>query len=38
VVTGGKAYSFYLTTKESQFAESKPIFDEMIGSYALQSS
>jgi hypothetical protein len=35
VVTGGKAYSFYLTTKESQFAESKPIFDEMIGTYAL---
>ena len=38
VVTGGKAYSFYLTTKESQFAESKPIFDEMIGTYALEVS
>ncbi|GAA0508183.1 hypothetical protein Ade02nite_49400 [Paractinoplanes deccanensis] len=35
VVTGGKAYSFYLTTKESQFAASKPIFDQMIKSYAL---
>jgi hypothetical protein len=35
VVTDGKAYSFYLTTKESQFAESKPVFDEMIGTYAL---
>jgi serine/threonine protein kinase len=35
VVTGGKAFSFYLTTKDSQFAESKPIFDEMIKTYAL---
>ena len=34
-MTDGKAYSFYLTTKESQFAISKPIFDEMIGTYAL---
>jgi hypothetical protein len=38
VVTGGKAYSFYLTTKESQFADSKPIFDEMIKTYAVQAS
>jgi hypothetical protein len=38
VLTGGKAYSFYLTTKESQFADSKPIFDEMIKTYTLQSS
>jgi hypothetical protein len=38
VLTGGKAYSFYLTTKESQFAASKPIFDEMIKTYSLQSS
>jgi eukaryotic-like serine/threonine-protein kinase len=38
VVTDGKAYSFYLTTKESQFADSKPIFDEMLRTYALQSS
>ncbi|SNY05960.1 Serine/threonine protein kinase [Paractinoplanes atraurantiacus] len=35
VISGGKAYSFYLTTKESQFAASKPIFDQMIKSYAL---
>jgi serine/threonine protein kinase len=38
VVTGGKAYSFYLTTKESQFADSKPIFDQMIKTYALGAS
>jgi eukaryotic-like serine/threonine-protein kinase len=38
VVTNGHAYSFYLTTKESQFAESKPIFDEMLSTYALQAS
>jgi hypothetical protein len=37
VITGGHAYSFYLTTKESQFGESKPIFDEMIKTYALES-
>jgi len=36
VTTDGKAYSFYLTTKESQFADSKPIFDEMIKTYTLQ--
>jgi eukaryotic-like serine/threonine-protein kinase len=35
VIEGGKAYSFYLTTKESRFADSKPIFDEMMSSYAL---
>ncbi|MGK5679252.1 protein kinase domain-containing protein [Actinoplanes sp. URMC 104] len=38
VIAGGKAYSFYLTTNESQFAGSKPIFDQMIKSYALQAS
>jgi eukaryotic-like serine/threonine-protein kinase len=35
VISGGKAYSFYLTTKESQFADSKPIFDEMVRTYTL---
>jgi eukaryotic-like serine/threonine-protein kinase len=35
VIEGGKAYSFYLTTKESRFADSRPIFDEMANSYAL---
>ena len=38
VVTGGKAYSFYLTTNQSQFAASKAIFDEMIKTYTLQDS
>ncbi|WP_189081666.1 serine/threonine-protein kinase [Mangrovihabitans endophyticus] len=38
VIADGKAYSFYLTTKESQFADSKPVFDEMITSYHLQAS
>lgn len=38
VVSGGKAYSFYLTATEGQFAASKPIFDEMIKSYTLQAS
>jgi hypothetical protein len=37
VLTDGKAYSFYLTTKESQFADSKAIFEEMIKTYQLQS-
>jgi hypothetical protein len=35
VVQDGKAYSFFLTTKESKFAESKPIFEEMATSYSL---
>ena len=38
VVTGGKAYSFYLTAKESQFAASKPIFDEMMRTYTLDQA
>ncbi|MCY1140806.1 protein kinase [Actinoplanes sp. Pm04-4] len=38
VIAGGKAYSFFLTSNESQFAASKPIFDQMIKTYALQAS
>jgi serine/threonine protein kinase len=38
VVTGGKAYSFYVTSTEAQFADSKPIFDQMIKTYALNVS
>ncbi|MBO4205795.1 hypothetical protein GSF22_07220 [Micromonospora echinofusca] len=38
VVTGGKAYSFYLTSTEAKFAESKPIFDEMVKSFQLTSA
>ncbi|MBU2662926.1 protein kinase [Actinoplanes bogorensis] len=37
IISGGKAYSFYLTTSEAQFGTSKPIFDQMIKSYALAS-
>ena len=33
-----KAYSFYLTTTEKQFASSKPVFDEMLKSYRLQAA
>ncbi|WBB77509.1 protein kinase [Micromonospora sp. WMMD882] len=35
VVHDGKAYSFYLTATDSRFAESKPIFDEMVKSFQL---
>jgi hypothetical protein len=35
VIEGGKAYSFYLTTTEATFADSKPIFDEMLKTYKL---
>ncbi|MFG1914236.1 protein kinase [Micromonospora sp. NPDC048898] len=32
---GGKAYSFYLTANDAKFAESKPIFDEMVKTFQL---
>ncbi len=35
VIDGGKAYSFYLTTTEAKFADSKPIFEEMAKTYKL---
>ncbi|MEU7586949.1 protein kinase [Micromonospora sp. NPDC049230] len=35
VVNNGKAYSFYLTASEAAFAESKPIFDEMVKTFQL---
>ncbi|AGL21008.1 serine/threonine-protein kinase [Actinoplanes sp. N902-109] len=35
IVQNGKAYSFYLTSTEQQFGESKPIFDEMVKTFAL---
>ncbi|GIF24436.1 serine/threonine protein kinase [Actinoplanes tereljensis] len=38
VITNGKAYSFYMTATEAQFAESRPIFDEMIKTYTLQDA
>ncbi|MFI7541113.1 serine/threonine-protein kinase [Actinoplanes sp. NPDC049599] len=36
--TDGKMYSFYLTTTESQFADSKQYFDEMAKTFTLKSS
>jgi serine/threonine protein kinase len=36
IVTDGKAYSFYLTAQESQFEQSKPIFDKMLETYQLE--
>jgi serine/threonine protein kinase len=38
VVTGGNAFSFYVTSTETQFADSKPIFDQMVKTYALDAS
>ncbi|MFF0150352.1 serine/threonine-protein kinase [Micromonospora sp. NPDC005203] len=35
VAEGGKAYSFYLTSTNAKFAESKPIFDEMARTFKL---
>ena len=35
IVQNGKAYSFYLTTPDARFEESKPIFDEMVRSYTI---
>ncbi|SCL18651.1 protein kinase domain-containing protein [Micromonospora inyonensis] len=35
VAHDGKAYSFYLTANDSRFAESRPIFDQMVKSFQL---
>jgi len=35
VVVDGKAYHFYLTVPDAQFADSKVIFDEMVRSFRL---
>ncbi|MEU4213757.1 protein kinase domain-containing protein [Actinoplanes sp. NPDC026623] len=35
--TGGKMYSFYLTTTEEQFAGNKPYFDEMAKTFTLNA-
>jgi eukaryotic-like serine/threonine-protein kinase len=35
VVVGGKAYSFNLTTLHSQFAESRPIFDQLVTTFKI---
>ncbi|PZF98862.1 serine/threonine-protein kinase [Micromonospora deserti] len=38
VVHDGKVYSFYLTCTDGKFAESKPIFDEMVRSFQLTAA
>ena len=38
VVRDGRAYSFYLITKESRYAESSMIFDEMVRSFNLAAA
>ncbi|MFI5496466.1 serine/threonine-protein kinase [Actinoplanes sp. NPDC051859] len=35
VMRDGKAYSFYLTSTEQQFADSKPVFDELVRTFTL---
>ncbi|MFC4148403.1 serine/threonine-protein kinase [Micromonospora mangrovi] len=35
VVKDGKVYSFYLSSTDAKFAESRPIFDAMAGSFQL---
>jgi len=35
IVADGKAYSFYLTTTDARFEESRPIFEEMVRSFRL---
>ncbi len=35
IVVDGKAYHFYLTVPDSQFGDSKVIFDEMVRSFRL---
>ncbi|GAA3769973.1 hypothetical protein GCM10022225_66020 [Plantactinospora mayteni] len=38
VTEDGKAYSFFLTTPDERFEESRPIFDEMVKSFRLTSA
>jgi hypothetical protein len=38
VVDGGHAYSFFMTSTEERFADSKPIFDEMVRSFKLSAT
>jgi len=38
VIQDGKAYSFFLTTPDSRFAESRPIFDEMVRTFAVTAA
>ncbi|GIJ25928.1 hypothetical protein Vqi01_10900 [Micromonospora qiuiae] len=38
VAHDGRMYSFYLTANDSRFAESKPIYDEMLKSFQLTAA
>lgn len=38
VVSDGKAYSFYLSSTDGRFADSKPIFDEMVRTFKLTAA
>jgi hypothetical protein len=38
VVVGGKAYSFFLTTDDARFAESRPIFEEMVRTFEVTAA
>ncbi len=38
VLSGGKAYSFNLTTLDTRFAESRPIFDQLVTTFTVASS
>ncbi|QLQ39240.1 serine/threonine-protein kinase [Micromonospora robiginosa] len=38
LVKDGKVYSFYLSSTDARFAESKPIFDAMAGSFQLTAA
>ncbi|MGB2568204.1 protein kinase domain-containing protein [Micromonospora citrea] len=38
LVDGGRIYSFYLTSTDAKFGESRPIFDEMVQSFQLTAA
>ncbi|MFI7597140.1 serine/threonine-protein kinase [Actinoplanes sp. NPDC049681] len=37
IIQDGKAYSFYMTSTEQQFADSKPIFEELVRTFTLDA-
>jgi hypothetical protein len=38
ITVNGKMYSFYMTVTEARFAESRPIFDEMVKSFSVSAA
>ncbi len=38
VASGGKVYSFFLTTTEARFQESRPIYDQTVQTFTLTAS